>query len=157
MIINSLQMKPVDEVQSLIQPVLQRHDAFLVDLVLRSERGGQVVEVFIDTDHGVTTDLCAEVSRDLSALLDRTEVIPRKYVLVVSSPGLDRPLKFPRQYRRNIGRRLRVTHRAEQGVRTIEGELADSTEAGIMLRMTDGNDLSLEFAEIVEAKVCLPW
>src|SRR5690606_10192619 len=76
--------------------------------------GGGRGQVVVDRDQGVGLDAIAEVSRALSAALDRADeagaaVMPGEYVLEVSSPGVDRPLTEPRHWRRNVGRLVAVT------------------------------------------------
>ena len=66
------------------------------------------VEVFLDSDSGITFEKCRKVSRYLESFIDEEGWLGEKYVLDVSSPGIGRPLKFPRQYVKNMGRGLVV-------------------------------------------------
>ncbi|GAB4244924.1 MAG: ribosome assembly cofactor RimP [Saprospiraceae bacterium] len=81
-------------------------DCFLVELHLH---GGNKLEVFIDCDSGVTLEKCQQVSRFLEAHIEENQWLGEKYTLDVSSPGLSRPLKLWRQYRKNIGRTVAAT------------------------------------------------
>lgn len=81
-------------------------DCFTVDIELKP---GQKLYVFADSDSGMTFEKCQKLSRYLESHLDVNEWLGTTYLLEVSSPGIDRPLKFPRQYTRNIGRTLAVT------------------------------------------------
>ncbi len=81
-------------------------DCFTVDIDLKP---GQKLYVFIDSDSGFTFERCQKISRFLESHLDSNGWLGEKYLLEVSSPGIDRPLKFPRQYVKNIGRNLSVT------------------------------------------------
>jgi ribosome maturation factor RimP len=81
-------------------------DCFTVDIDLKP---GQKVYVFIDSDSGFTFERCQKISRFLESHLDSNGWLGEKYLLEVSSPGIDRPLKFPRQYVKNVGRNLQVT------------------------------------------------
>ncbi len=157
--------------QALVNPVVQSSGAFLVDLKVRGDQGSRVVEVFVDTDEGVSTDLCAEISREISRRLDREGVILGRYNLVVSSPGLDRPLKLLRQYRRHIGRILTVRFTAEEVTRNVEGELEAVSDEWIVLRKpvevatrpdkTDSlggvETLRIPLQSISEAKAKISW
>jgi ribosome maturation factor RimP len=67
------------------------------------------LEVFIDSDSGVTFEKCRKISRYLEAVIEEENWFGEKYTLDVSSPGLTRPLKLKRQYVKNIGRKLDVT------------------------------------------------
>lgn len=80
-------------------------DCFLVDLVL----SGSKLQVFVDTDEGINFKQCQKLSRQIESILDESLLLGEKYTLEVSSPGISRPLKFLRQYPRNIGREIEIT------------------------------------------------
>lgn len=91
-------------------------DCFVVDI----SQGATRLEVFIDCDSGMTFRKCQRISRFLEAWLDEEQPLGDKYTLNVSSPGVDRPLKFHRQYVKNIGRTLAVTTKEGEN---FKGEL----------------------------------
>ena len=101
-------------------------DCFVVDVTQSASR----LEVFVDSDSGMTFRKCQRISRYLEAWLDEEQPLGEKYTLNVSSPGVDRPLKFHRQYVKNIGRTLEVTTTA--GEKT-KGELKAVEEEAIVL------------------------
>ena len=81
-------------------------DCFTVEIELKP---GNKLYVFADSDSGMTFEKCQKLSRYLESHLDANGWLGTTYLLEVSSPGIDRPLKFARQYKRNIGRTLAVT------------------------------------------------
>lgn len=81
-------------------------DCFLIDLQLHANRK---LEIFIDSDSGVTFEKCQSISRYLESYLDTEGWLGDTYTLEVSSPGISRPLKFVRQYPKHIGRKLEIT------------------------------------------------
>lgn len=81
-------------------------DCFNVEIELKP---GQKLCVFADSDSGMTFEKCQKLSRYLEGFIDTNGWLGEKYTLEVSSPGIARPLKFPRQYPKNIGRQLEVT------------------------------------------------
>ena len=93
------------KIEEWLQPVLNEKNLFLVEIrfVL-----GRKLEVYIDSDQGIHIDDCASISRFLEGHLDGSGLVPDNYILEVSSPGMDNPLKVPRQYKRRIGRILEV-------------------------------------------------
>ncbi len=134
------------------------NNAYVVDLSLRGDRHNQVLEVFVDTDSGITAEGCAAISRDLASRIDHENLIPNRYNLTVSSPGLERPLKLLRQYQKNIGRSLKVRFQAPDEKKTIVGRLKQATEAGIRLEAKETHeDVDLAFDSIVESKVEIEW
>ncbi|MEM9258919.1 MAG: ribosome maturation factor [Bacteroidota bacterium] len=80
-------------------------DCFVVDV----NHSNTKLDVFVDSDSGMTFRKCQRISRFLEAYLDEAQPLGERYTLNVSSPGVDRPLKFQRQYVKNVGRTLEVT------------------------------------------------
>ena len=102
---------------------------FLVDVIASSKNLSKIT-VVIDGDQGVTIDDCGELSRELSARLDEMNFGAGRYVLEVTTPGLDQPLKLRRQYVKNIGRSLKV-HRLDKTM--VSGKLKQVDDSGILL------------------------
>jgi ribosome maturation factor RimP len=99
----------ITRIEETIQPVLHDHGVGLVDLEWRGHGARGVLRVFIDKTGGVRIDDCERVSRELGDVLDVADVVPGRYDLEVSSPGLDRPLRTDREYRWAIGKRVRCS------------------------------------------------
>ncbi len=81
-------------------------DCFLVDTTF--EQATRHLEIFIDSDSGMDFTKCQKISRYLEKFIDEGGWLGESYVLEVSSPGIERPIKFHRQYNRNIGRTLTI-------------------------------------------------
>ncbi|MEM6841920.1 MAG: hypothetical protein AAF632_06820 [Bacteroidota bacterium] len=107
-----------------VASILQEKDKhfFLVDTRVNQIPIGIKVVIHIDGDKGISIDTCAEVSRELANRLEEENLINGKYVLEVSSPGLDQPLKLHRQYRKNVGRTVKILTQDNQ---TVKGVLVD--------------------------------
>ena len=142
-----------------LEEVISGSNVFVVEVEVRGWRGSGVVNIFVDSDDGVGVDDLARISRELEFLLDSEDVIPGRYSLNVSSPGLDRPLSMPRQYRKNIGRMLRVHYRKEDESGNAEavGKLAEADENLIVIEVSDDDVRRIPFEKIIWAKVQLPW
>lgn len=97
------------ELRNIVEEILAEEDTlFLVDVIIKGHVGSQKVLVLIDGDEGISIDKCAWVSRKLGGILEEEELFTTKYLLEVSSPGLDHPLSLHRQYVKNKGRNLSV-------------------------------------------------
>lgn len=105
-------------------------DCFTVEIELKP---GNKLYVFADSDSGMTFEKCQKLSRYLESHLDANGWLGEKYVLEVSSPGIGRPLKFPRQYVKNTGRSLQVTR---LDASETEGLLIAADEQQIVLTQT---------------------
>ena len=146
-----------EKLKSLLAPVLDQRKAFLIDVVVRNERGGKLVQVFVDTDIGVTIEQCSEISRELAGEIEQKNVIETSYRLEVSSPGIDKPLRLLRQYRKNIGRRFNVTFEKTGTRATIVGLLSSIVDDVLTFAPDKGEPVTIRFSEIVESKEELPW
>ena len=98
-------------IAELIQPYLNDGQFYIVDCQVAGRQGGRIkVTILLDSDTGITIDECVDISRRFGAQLDETDLFDgAPFTLEISSPGVDHPLTFPRQYQRNIGRRLKLT------------------------------------------------
>ena len=144
-------------VEQLLGPVLSAGGMELVEVSFKLGRGRGLLQVFIDKPGGVTLDDCQAVSRELGTLLDVEDVIPGAYVLEVSSPGLDRPLKTVRDFERNLGKAVTVKARGEQGRPvTVTGRIAGVTGDAVEVASED-EVLSVRLADIVKAKLQLEF
>lgn len=101
---------------------------------------------------GVTADDCVAVSRSLEHFLESRAMVGPRYVLEVSSPGIERPLRWPEHWRRFIGRRARVRAAALGGRRQVE-ILAVPDDEHVTVRAEDGAERTLALAEIRDAKL----
>lgn len=117
-----------NEISTWVEQYLENSEGgyYLVDVLWNGKT--RKLEVFIDTDEGVTLGECQKISRLMEASLDITGQMPEDYILEVSSPGIERPLKLKRQYVKNIGRIIQV-ELIEGGLET--GMLEKVDEEGI--------------------------
>lgn len=104
----------------------------LVHVDLEKQRGAWFLRFYIDKPGGVTLDDCAQASRQLGTELDVENVLPGRYTLEISSPGLDRPLRTDADFHRFVGRKVFIhTREPLQQQRNFVG-LLKSLEAGVV-------------------------
>ena len=96
-------------VQGVAQRVTASRGYELVDVEVKRERGGHFVRLYVDKEGGIGLDELQSVSEEVSAILDAEDPIEGAYTLEVSSPGLDRPLKTEADYRRFVGRLVKLS------------------------------------------------
>jgi ribosome maturation factor RimP len=132
---------------------------FIVDVSVTS-RPPRKIMVIVDADQGITIDDCAEISRQLSKSLDDTGLVEENFFLEVSTPGVEHPLKLKRQYRKNIGRKLKL----KLIDKTIEGKLEEVSEEKIRLTQELGQgkkkeiqSIEVPFADIEKAFVIVSF
>jgi len=136
----------VEQVRSVAGRVAASYGLEIFDVQFRREAPGMILRVLIDrpgpaarAEESVSVEDCARVSRDLSAVLDVEDVVPTAYTLEVSSPGLDRPLRRPEDYRRFAGRRAKVVMRERvDGQGFFKGRLGGVDGAEVLIEADDG-------------------
>ncbi|PWK26198.1 ribosome maturation factor RimP [Arcicella aurantiaca] len=148
-----------EKIIELLQPYLEDDRIFIVDVTVTASKIRQNITILLDTDEGIKIEECASVSRRLAHFIETNELIVDAYNLEVSSPGIDQPLTFQRQYVKNIGRSLKVSLAEGE----IVGELEDVTEEGIVfkeeVKKTKGKKVEpkesivIPFGNIQQAKV----
>jgi ribosome maturation factor RimP len=146
-----------EQVTHLVTPIAESKGAYVVDVVIRGDHRKRVVEVFVDHDNGVTTDLCAEISRELSRAIDHGDSIPHRYDLVVSSPGLDRPLKFSRQYKKNLGRTAEIKYTANGQTMKVAGTLTSANDHEVEIMSGKDTRIKIMLEQILETRIKPVW
>ncbi|MDX6302942.1 MAG: ribosome maturation factor RimP [Nocardioidaceae bacterium] len=122
-----------------------------VEAIELSQAGRRrLLRVAVDKDGGVTLDDIADATREVSAILDGSDVMgEHPYTLEVTSPGTDRPLVLPRHWRRNVGRLVKVT---TAGGADVTGRIVDADDTRAVLDV-EGTRREVAFDEVTRAKV----
>ena len=144
--------------EQLLDPIRQHVAALGFELVdLRTGGGAERPQLQLRIDRpdsgpgrGVTVDDCARVSRTLERELERSGLLGRRYVLQVSSPGLERPVRFPEHWKRYLGRAVRVRARTLKG--HPRAQIVDVPDEGhVLLRLPDQTAVLLDLRDLREA------
>jgi len=147
----------LDRLRILFAPTLAFLRVDLYDLDLVRLGGTQTLRVTIDRPEGVTLDDCERVSQSLSVLLDQTDPLPESYALEVSSPGAERPLRNPDEFRRFLGKRANVRYGIGDDERVAEGRLVAVSPDQVELEMRDGKMVAIPFTQILSARLALAF
>ncbi len=141
------------ELRKLLEPGVGAMGFELVDVEVAGSRHNPTLRVYIDGPGGVNVDDCASVSRHLSALLDVEDPLPGHYTLEVSSPGLDRPLVKPEDFRRFVGETIKVKLQAPLlGRRNFSGRLVDVAADHVVVEV-DKEIFNLAFDAMERARL----
>ena len=146
----------------LIEPVVAAAGMDLESVRMSVAGKRRLLRIVVDGDHGVSLDDAADVSREISAMLDEANALGEvPYTLEVSSPGVDRPLTEPRHWRRAVGRLVKVKVTGEG---TVEGRILAADADGVTLDLTGGarrfglaelgaGAIQIEFGRIPDAEL----
>ena len=123
-----------ETIAKIVNSHLIGEDLYLVDVIISGGNPVRKILVLLDGDGGINIDACALISRKISADLDNENILESGYILEVSSPGLDHPLKLERQYHNHVGKTLKVTL-TDQSIK--EGELIEVLSKSIVLKQNE--------------------
>jgi ribosome maturation factor RimP len=149
------------EVLAIAAPLVEELGFELVD-VEYVQSGRWTLRVYIDRPAGlggVSIDDCSRVSRRLDDALEMNQTVPHRFMLEVSSPGIERRLRTAEHFRRVVGERVFVqTHDLIDGRRRVEGELIDAGDDAVTLKLVEGGSWSAPLAAIQKAHLVVdPW
>lgn len=141
-------------IERLIKPILLSEGMELVDLEFSRQGKRWYLRIYLDKKGGVTLRDCEHISHQVERVLDVEDLIPQSYVLEVSSPGLDRPLKKREDYLRYRGRLIKFsTSTAIQGRKNFVGTLKEMKEDVVWVELKGGELLQVPWPEIVKARL----
>lgn len=147
----------IEAIEGRIEQMLQDNGFELVDIRYGGTKRNPVLTIMVDKPGGVTADDCAEMSPRLSLLLDVIDPIPASYQLIVSSPGIERPLTKPEHFRRFAGEQAAIRWRDNAGKpQTVQGVLEAGAEG--LVRVTgDGETREFRLEDVEEAHLVCDW
>lgn len=147
----------VFQVEELIKPLVEAQGLELVEVEFTQPRRGRAnLRIFLDRPGGITLDEITRISRVVGNLLDVHDLIGPSYNLEVSSPGLTRELKKPKDYQRYAGRLVRLTTRRPVGGRQVHrGILKGLEEENIVCMEVAGEVRRIPLAEVAKARLDL--
>lgn len=167
-------------VQELADRVAGGHGVEVLELDLRGQGRGRVLSVILDAEEPVEADVVELVSKDLSRALDEADPVAGSYTLEVSTPGLSRPLRTRRDFRRQRGHEVSIVRApgragaaagdegngdaatpenegdSDTGTSSVQGTVVDVDDEAVVLEV-NGEQIRVPLSEVVRGKVVLPW
>ena len=148
---------PSDAVRDVVAPLADDAGVDLVDVVVKGSGSRTHVRVAVDRKGGVDVATLQELSRTASRALDQADPIPGRYVLEVTSPGVDHPLRDRRAFDRVEGRDVAVERELEDGsTARVRGRVQAADEEAVEL-LVDGEVVRVPYGSIRAATQALPW
>ena len=146
-----------DRVVKLAEPIVAQWGLELVDIQYRKEGPHWYLRVFIDKEGGVGLEDCQRVSEGLGGILDKSDPIPHNYILEVSSPGLERPLKKKKDFIRFQGHEIKVrTYAPIDGRRNFRGQLQGVMDEFVVMEV-DKKSYSIPMEKIAKAQLVVEF
>lgn len=138
------------------KPIAQSKGFELFDVEFVKEGSLWYLRVFIDKETGITIDDCEAMSRAVEKVLDEKDPIPQAYILEVSSPGIDRPLKSKEDYERYSGKTVDVKlYKAADGQKEFQGVLLGKENGVVTIKLLDGRQMNFTEQEIAICRLAV--
>ena len=157
-----------ENIREIAQQIAEQNNLFLIDLIVRGSESSRVIEVFIDGEINISADKCALVSKEITKQIDEKELL-KSYRLDVSSPGVDRPLIYLKQYPKHLNRLFEIEFSTKGGfasdgnsdklssgsTSTFKGKLISIEDE--VLTFQSNKEIKIKFPDIVKAKVLVSF
>jgi len=153
-----------ENIREIAKQIAEQNNLFLIDLIVRGTESSRVIEVYIDGEINISADECALVSREISKQIDEKELL-KSYRLDVSSPGVDRPLIYLKQYSKHLNRLFEVEFSAKGGSASggnasgsssiFKGKLISIEDE--VLTFQSNKEIKIKFPDIIKAKVLVSF
>lgn len=144
----------IENIREITQQVVDHNRLFLIDFIVRGSETSRVIEIFIDGEKNISADECAQVSREISKQIDEMSLL-KSYRLDVSSPGVDRPLIYLKQFPKHINRMFEIEFNSSGSSSTFKGKLV-SVEDEVLSFQTN-KEIKIKYTDIITAKVLVSF
>lgn len=147
-------MSSIDRLRALVLPLVEDRGLELYDI----EQSGSTLQILVSRPGGVNVDALTDLSRAVSRTLDEHDPIPAKYLLEVSSPGLERPLRRPEHYQGAVGSDVTVkTVAGTEGDRRVRGVVLEADDDSVLLALSGGDERRIDYRDIERARTVFEW
>lgn len=144
--------------EELLEPIVTGHGFELVDVEYVKEAGNWYLRAYIDKPGGITVDDCEVVSRQFSDILDEEDYIDDSYIFEVSSPGLGRPLKKEKDFKRSLGEEVEIrTYRAIDRQKEFVGILKAYDKETVTIEYEDDTEQIFKRSDIALIRLALDF
>jgi len=144
----------IERVRGIARRVAGEHRVELVHLEIAGTKRDAVIRIFIDKEGGVTLDDCSTTSKDIEAVLDEEDFIPSRYVLEVSSPGIERELYSLNDFVRFTGELVKIkTKEAIDGQKTFVGNIVVVDGSTVSIEERTKGAMKLDHSDIAKANL----
>ncbi|MDR3609196.1 MAG: hypothetical protein P4L27_01375 [Ignavibacteriaceae bacterium] len=136
--------------------IIEDKKFFMVDFVFRGNPKEWIIEIFVDGEKNVTAEDLAELNRLINSRIEDNVLLNSRYRLDVSSPGIERPLKFLKQFPKHVNRKFDVSYFSNDETKKLSGKLV-RVEGDTLVFLSNQNEISINFNNIKKAKVIVSF
>ena len=146
-----------ENIKEIVEDVISNSGYFLIDFLVRGFGRNTVIEIFIDGKNYVSADNCSKVSREINNKLSSLLQPEDNYRLDVSSPGVDKPLKFIQQFPKHINKKFDLSYKVGTETKKTIGKFTGVDGEMLRFLLNNNEELVLDFKDILKAKVIISF
>jgi len=147
-------MEVIQRVTEILGSIIEGKGIGVTDITYKREGTRMALRILLDKPGGITLNECGSINNDLSDMLDKGNVISERYILEISSPGLDRPIKERRDFEKSLGKKIRVaTYANIEGKNVFIGKLLGISESAIVIEEKNGISTEIPQNKIAKARL----
>ncbi|MDP4114934.1 MAG: hypothetical protein Q8903_02300 [Bacteroidota bacterium] len=146
-----------ENIAEIASEVIERHNFFIIELVFRGTPKTYVIEIYIDGEKNVSADDCAEVSKDIVQIIEEKNIIEGSFRIEVSSPGVDRPLLFLKQYFKHINRKFDISYNEDEEIKKMKARLISIEGENLLFEKENKDLIKININNIIKAKVIVSF
>ena len=154
-------MNVVEKVENLMFPICEQTGTQLIDVVYEEENGTWYLRIFVDTETGLTMEECIAVTERISEKLDEEDFISEEYMMEVSSPGAERPLKTSEALEEAVGHHVNVVVQEEiDGISEFQGDLIAFESGTLVLEClfkTRKKKIEISYSNVKKARLAVKF
>ena len=140
------------KIKVIANSAVEKNGFFLIDFVLRGNEKNRVIEIFVDGEKNISAEDCANISREINTEIETQNLNESNYRLDVSSPGIDRPLLYLKQYPKHLNRKFDISYNQNNETKKLTGKLMDVLGEDLTF-LSDNKQIIINFNNIKKAKV----
>jgi len=144
-------------IKEVADDVISNLGYFLIDFSIRGHDKNTVIEIYIDGERYISADDCSKVSRELNNRLQSLIQPEDNYRLDVSSPGVDRPLKFIQQFFKHLNKKFELSYKQEADTKKVVARLIEVKGETLKFLLNNNEELIIIFKDILRAKVIISF
>lgn len=144
------------KISEIVENQLSGTDLLLIEINLRGNERNRIIEIFIDGEQSVSAEDLASLSRGINTKIEEENILKGSYRLDVSTPGVDKPLKFLKQYSKHINRKFELQYKSGEEITKVKAKLS-SIENNDLYFTYNGKLIKINYNDIINAKALVSF
>lgn len=143
-------------ISDIVEKIVESEGFLFIDIIIRGNDKNRIIEVFVDSEKTLSAEDLAGLSNRINEFIEENSIIQGSYRLDVSTPGVERPLKYLKQFHKHLNRKFEIFYRSGQEELKLKAKLV-SVEDQFLLFLADKNLVKINYKDLISAKVLISF